>query len=350
MNKVIGSIGVILALVSAFFFLVVFSGGSLGNTSITGTSDYANFLAFFFVIVFLPVGAGLAFYGFAIRPSTLAMGRTQQVAVKGSSGLAKAGIALAIIAIILVAAAFAVMVPLMTNQNNQNSQLSKLQTSFQNSLKGLAVANVSVSIPVAYRVEWYNTESAGQDRFNPNTIVVYQGQVVQILFLENDTDDHTFTLDTGPYHFQINDTPALSHNFLTDQNFTSNCVNGTSVTYAAQTAGISPSLCVSGSSLLPAGTQYNIAINGQPLNVCVDPTVCPIVIPVSNDFFVNYFDPNNCGNGTAGVCGVWGIGAFKATQVGVYEFFCHYHVTNGMFGYLVVLPNAYCTSDPTACS
>ena len=46
---------------------------------------------------------------------------------------------------------------------------------------------------------------------------------------------------------------------------------------------------------------------------------------------------------------IWGIGSFQASVPGVYEYFCHYHVSNGMFGYLVVLPNAYCDTNPTGC-
>ena len=46
---------------------------------------------------------------------------------------------------------------------------------------------------------------------------------------------------------------------------------------------------------------------------------------------------------------VWGVGSFQATTPGIYEFFCDYLVSNGMFGYLVVLPNPYCTANPSSC-
>ena len=51
----------------------------------------------------------------------------------------------------------------------------------------------------------------------------------------------------------------------------------------------------------------------------------------------------------AGFSETQGIGAFRATTPGVYIFFCRYHVANGMFGYFILLPNAYCNTNATAC-
>src|ERR1700730_2159454 len=67
---------------------------------------------------------------------------------------------------------------------------------------------------VPIKIEWCNTSNSGQDRFCAGSITVVQGDIVQILFIHNDTDAHTFTLTSGPYNFQINDTIAGLANFL----------------------------------------------------------------------------------------------------------------------------------------
>jgi len=66
------------------------------------------------------------------------------------------------------------------------------------------------------RIEWSNTENAGQDRFFESTIVVNQGDNVSITFIANDTDAHTFTLES-PYDFQINGTVPGTRDYLKNE-------------------------------------------------------------------------------------------------------------------------------------
>ena len=359
MNKAIATLGIVLVLIAGFLFLITFQGGSLNGLVVTGTNPTANFLAFLFVIVFLPIGSGLAFFGLAYRRPILAAGA--QVVYKGSPGMAKAALALAIIAILIGAGAFAMLI---STEGSQDSQLSSL-TSQINQLKtsGVAAINKAPGV-VPYRIDWSNTDPTGQDRFNPETIVVTQGDIVQILFEHNDTDAHTFTLfsSSTPYGFQINDTIAGMRDFLTNLNYASSCVNGT---YAQDTTnlsgpGVSFTYCVSGTSLLSTSTlashaasNFRIAINPNPAepltpgNNSGNPTT--ILLPITNQVFYSPDNTNqaiNFGNNTAEV---YGVGAFQASTPGVFEYFCDYHVSNGMFGYLVVLPNAYCTANAQAC-
>ncbi len=203
------------------------------------------------------------------------------------------------------------------------------------------------------KIDWCNTDNSGEDRFCPSTITVVQGDIVQILFIQNDTDAHTFTLTSGPYDFQINNTVAGSADFLqSGSTFNSSCINGN---YAQESSGISTSYCVSGSSLLSpsslsalGASDYASEQNANPhsdLGNASNPH--PITIPVSDEVYFG---------GSANLSGVsipsnasssevWGIAAFQASYAGVFEFTCIYHVANGMFGYLIVLPNAYCDGD-----
>ena len=352
MNKIIASSGIVLVLIAGFLFLTVFSGGSVGGLVITGTSSTANFAAFLFVILFLPIGAALAFFGLAYRTPILAAGT--QVVYRGSGGAGKAALALAVIAIIIGAGAF--VYAFQSNQSSQISGLSSQLTTLSKSLNSSAAVNTAPG-KIAYRVDWSNTDPTGQDRFNPETIVVTQGDIVQILFEHNDTDAHTFTMfnTTTPYGFQINDTAAGMRSFLTNQNYAGNCQNGT---YAQDHSnlngpGISFKYCVSGASLLQAGNGTNqagifkVAANPNPAspftpgNNSGNPSV--VLLPINNVVYINAF------NASAPLAEVYGMGAFQATTPGVFEYFCDYHVSNGMFGYLVVLPNAYCNSNAQAC-
>ncbi|MHB8566496.1 MAG: cupredoxin domain-containing protein [Nitrososphaerales archaeon] len=134
------------------------------------------------------------------------------------------------------------------------------------------------------KVQWTNQLNANQDRFFLPSITVNQGDTIDITFISNDTDAHTFTLES-PYNFQINATVPGTFDYLTNETmFTTNATN--------------------------------------------------------NSPGVNVF-------GTPG--NVTGTGSFVAKFSGIYEYFCIYHVQLGMFGYLIVLPNAgYSNSSTTA--
>jgi hypothetical protein len=358
MNKPVASLGIVLIIVAGFLFLITFAGGSLDNYVITGTNPTANFLAFLFVIVFLPIGSGLAFFGLAYRPPMMATG--QQVVYKGSSSVAWAAVGIAVIGILIGAGAFAMLV---TTEGTQNSQLSSLTTQISQ-LKSSPTASLNVApTTIAFKVDWCNTDNTGEDRFCPPSLVVPQGDIVQILFIHNDTDAHTFTLLPAsqglPYSFQLNNTygaPNSSgnystsgngmHNFLTSAYFQSSCVNGN---YAQESAGVSSIYCVSGSNLLPPGPTFRIASNPTPASSFSNGSA-PILLNVSNTFTLISENASaiNPYTGAPPYYGSWSIGAFQATTPGIYEYLCHYHVSNGMFGYLIVLPNAYCSANASA--
>lgn len=90
------------------------------------------------------------------------------------------------------------------------------------------------------------------------------------------------------------------------------------------------------------GPPYNFQINGS--------------VPGTQDFLRNemsFSTPpthNSPGVVVSGKSGaVSGVGSFVAAYAGIYEYYCVYHVQLGMFGYLVVLPNAaYSKSSSTS--
>jgi len=196
------------------------------------------------------------------------------------------GVALVII-LALVAVGFFDTVP-----NGSNSSLSSEIQTLQSEVNQLSHNNSLLSSRISslvevnqepqtrnIRIEWSNTENAGQDRFFESTIVVNQGDNVSITFIANDTDAHTFTLES-PYDFQINGTVPGTLDYLKNETpFTTPATNN------------SP----------------GVRIYGTPGNVT-------------------------------------GTGSFIAKYAGIFEYFCIYHVALGMFGYLIVLPNAAFTS------
>jgi plastocyanin len=234
-----------------------------------------------------------------------------------------------------------------TQVTSLQQQVSALQTQLPSIIAKAAVASVNASpANVAFRVDWCNNDPTGQDRFCPPVLVVHQGDVVQLLFEANDTDAHTFTIVAGGYNFQLNNTfgaPKSSgnfstagngmHNFLTDAYFQSSCVVAP---YALQSGGLSSTYCVSGSSLLPPGGTFKIPLNPNPAKSPLPPAK-PRLITIDNAF--HFIKTNSA----------WGVASFQATIPGVFEYFCYFHVSNGMFGYLIVLPNTYCNSHAAAC-
>ena len=261
-------------------------------------------------------------------------------------------LAVAVIAVFLAIGAIAfAYVGASSQVTTLQQQVSSQQTQISALLNRTQVGAVNV-VPgnLSIRMDWCNTDSTGQDRFCPPVITVPQGDIVQILFETNDTDAHTFTLIRGGYIFQLNNTlgaPGSAgnfstsangmHDFLTDTYFQSSCVNGN---YAQESQGLSSTYCVSGSSLLPPGQTFGIAVNPFPAAPPLG-SHSPKPIPISNSFQVNYENATNDGT--------WSIASFRATISGVFEYYCYYHVSNGMFGYIIVLPNTYCNAHPAAC-
>jgi plastocyanin len=107
---------------------------------------------------------------------------------------------------------------------NEVSQLSHNDTLLSSKLSSLPEVNQAPQTR-NIRIEWSNTENAGQDRFFESTIVVNQGDNVSITFLANDTDAHTFTLES-PYDFQINGTVPGTRDYLKNETpFTTTATN-----------------------------------------------------------------------------------------------------------------------------
>jgi hypothetical protein len=229
---------------------------------------------------------------------------------------------------------------------NLQGQVSTLQSQIPSLVakSGLASVNATPSI-VSFKVDWCNTDNSGQDRFCPPVLIVNQGDIVQLMYVTNDSDSHTFTLVRGGYNFQLNNTYGQlgttadsgdgMHNFISDTYFQSSCTSGS---YAEEGASVSSSMCVSGSSLLPPGASYTVPVNSHPAS----PPAAPQTIVVDNTFHV---DIQN-----ATVQATWSIASFRATIPGIFEYFCYYHVSNGMFGYLIVLPNTYCNNHAAVCT
>jgi len=251
-----------------------------------------------------------------------------------------------------------------------NSQITSLQSqvsslrSGQSTLAGLASVNrPPVVLPV--KLAWC-LEQVVQDRFCPNIIVADQGDLVQVFFMSNDTAAHTFTM-TGTYDFQINDSGAGELDFLTNYSpIAGSCSNSGS--FAQISAGVSGTYCVSGTSLLDnatlnANNAYvfgeaqnpspglpfsSSCVSGEPAGTCLT-NPGPVAYPVNDQAHMLSLSISGVGVNATGGSETQGIGAFRATTPGIYIFFCRYHVANGMFGYLVVLPNAYCNTNATAC-
>lgn len=295
----------------------------------------------------------------------------------GAAGAFSLAIAAVIIAIVLGGAALGITLstPHSSNNSSLSSEYSQLSTNYASLSSEFTALNSSVMNQppqvAAIKIQWCTLDVA-QDRFCPQTFAVVQGDIVQIFFLQNDTAAHTFTLDTSPYNFQINASGAGELDFLNNYApIAGNCID--TGTFNQISAGISGTYCVSGSSLLPqatlqsyAATNFYVAQNpnpGYPMTpgsetvAGTDPSA-GITNPSVVEYPVNYqtvvIGMNVSGTGVNAVCGgqecaTQGIGAFQATAPGVYEYFCHYHVSNGMYGYMIVLPNAYCNTHASAC-
>lgn len=232
---------------------------------------------------------------------------------------------------------------------NLQGQVSTLQSQIPQLIAKSGLASVNATpTTMAFRVDWCNTDSTGQDRFCPPLLIVHQGDLVQVLFETNDSDAHTFTIVAGGYNLQLNNTygaPGSNantstgmHDFLTDTYFQSPCVQAP---YSAASAGLSSSDCVSGSSLLAPGGTFKIPINPNPASPPLPPAT-PEQITVDNSFHLVQEN--------ASYDATWSVASFRATIPGIFEFFCYYHVSNGMFGYLIVLPNTYCNSHTATCT
>lgn len=203
----------------------------------------------------------------------------------GWSVSASTALAVALVALIVALAGFAI--PLISPYNASSDQVNSLQTQvnqLQQQMNSLPAVNVKPTTRIIL-MDWANTGNSGQDRFNPNVIVIDQGDTVHITFEDNDTDGHTFEVLLPTGLFVLNNSLAGETNHLTLATF--------------------------------AGNATGCMVNGQG-------APC-----------------NTTGSCTTGItaCNVTSSGTFTVNVPGVYRYFCIYHQALGMFGFLIVLPN-----------
>jgi plastocyanin len=194
-------------------------------------------------------------------------------------------LAVALVALIVALSGFAI--PLISPYNASSDQLTALQgqvNQMQQQVNSLPSVNQKPTKRIIL-LDWMNTGNSGQDRFIPNVITVNQGDTLNITFIDNDTDGHTFEILLPQGLYVLNNSLTGQINHLTKGLFT--------------------------------GPATGCKIAG---------TVVPC---------------NTFGACTANItaCNVTSNVSFEVTQPGVYRFFCLYHQALGMFGFLVVLPN-----------
>src|SRR5579872_3327007 len=77
--------------------------------------------------------------------------------------------------------------------NVQNDPITTTQTVTASANdSGGEISQVPTVVPI--KIDWCNADNSGQDRFCASTIQVVQGDIVQVMFIQNDTDAHTFTV------------------------------------------------------------------------------------------------------------------------------------------------------------
>jgi len=74
------------------------------------------------------------------------------------------------------------------------------------------------------RETWYLSPAAAQDRFDPSSIVVNQGDTIDLTLIDNDTVAHDLVIGP-PYNIVVNSTVPGLVNDITKQTFTTNALN-----------------------------------------------------------------------------------------------------------------------------
>jgi len=147
--------------------------------------------------------------------------------------------------------------------------------------------------------DWVNKYNSGLDRFAPEYIVINQGDTVNLSFISNDTEAHTYTVQLPTGIFQLNDSIKGQTNFLTGATFAGNATG-----------------CQRDSIV--------VSCNLAPYSRCVDASGATVA----------------CNTLSVDHAMVFTSGSFTVKVAGTYLFYCVYHKAKGMFGYLIVLPNA----------
>lgn len=232
-------------------------------------------------------------------------------------------------------------------------------------------------------IEWMETQSR-QDRFNPDVIVVNQGDTINLVFINNDTVAHDFIIGP-PYNIVVNASVPGLYNDLTGQEFTTPAthnspgvvVTGTpgivsaAYSFVAKYPGIFEYVCsyhvavgMIGYMVVLAhntsNTTYPTSVNqtapqsstiipvsvdaGAGVNVNLPgytPTDITVVIGINNT--VKWTNNDNMPHTVTASDGSFDSGklnpgatfAYTFTKAGVYDYLCSYH--NWMHGTVTVL-------------
>jgi len=221
---------------------------------------------------------------------------------------------------------------------------------------------------------WYKTPQAVQDRFDPASIVVNQGDTVDLVLLDNDTVAHDFVVGP-PYNIVVNATVPGLVNDITGQTFTTQALNNSpgvvvegtpgnvtaAYTFVAKYAGIFEFVCtyhaevgmigymtvlpdsayagqsssagqIGGTSpktttvdmLKGSGANASIAQSYSPSPVTVVIGVNNTVTWVNNDGAPHTVTAND-GSFASGNVAPTGTFTFTFTKAGTYAYHCLYH-------------------------
>jgi plastocyanin len=181
------------------------------------------------------------------------------------------------------------------------------------------------------RVEWETALNSGQDRFFPEFITVVQGDNLTIVLITNDTSDgHTFTIGLGMRNLP---TSAV---FQLNNSWTGQTTGPYIKPFHPAPNGLD--------CCLANGGRYNPEFNftGIPTG-CTDQNGNSYTCNTKNTGGGSTYACNAYAPSTAPVpCSQWSSGWLGVVTVpGVYKFFCFFHQSAGMIGYLTVLPNSY---------
>jgi plastocyanin len=210
--------------------------------------------------------------------------------------------------------------------NSLQGQVSTIQSELSTvggSLPGVNQAPQTRNIIV----EWEATLPTQQDRWFPQTIVVNQGDSINLLVESNDTDGaHTWTIEapTGPggqlQLTQLNVSVIGQWKYFPPKE--AGPQFGTEVTSAATG-------CVTMDQNVSCNTHGGCSIDGGPIAAC------------TGSFLLK---PNQ--TEIASIEATVTIGPLLTP--GIYRYFCFYHQLIGMEGYLIVLPNKGYTATTTS--
>jgi plastocyanin len=221
---------------------------------------------------------------------------------------------------------------------------------------------------------WYLSPDAHQDRFDPSTIIVNQGDTIDLTLIDNDTVAHDFVIGP-PYNIVVNATVPGLVNDITGQNFTTDALNNSpgvvvqgtpgnvsaTYTFVAKYPGIFEFVCTyhaevgmigyltvlpdaaytekatSGSGQVTASPQITEVsiVRGSGANASIaqsySPSPVTVVIGVnntvtwSNDDSAPHTVTANDGSFNSGNMAPTGTFSYTFTTPGTYQYHCIYH-------------------------